>query len=73
MASLKENRDLEKMKEMLFFLLRTECMSPPAFPRYSLLTEFSDQIALGVFQILKALILTRPIKISTKVSYTDQH
>ena len=35
------------------------------FLQYSPITEFCNQLALGVFQILKALILTRPIKIHT--------
>ena len=36
---------------------------PLPFLQYSPFIEFCKQIALGVFQILKALILTRPIKI----------
>ena len=35
------------------------------FLQYSLLIELCNQLALGVFQILKALILTRAIKIHT--------
>ena len=34
-------------------------VTPLPFLQYSLLIEFCNQLALGVFQILKALILTR--------------
>ena len=40
-------------------------VTPLPFLQYSLCTEFSNQLALVVFQILKALILTRAIKIHT--------
>ena len=38
---------------------------PLPFLQYSPISEFCIQLALGVFQKLKALILTRPIKIHT--------
>ena len=36
-------------------LLYDQYMSPPAFLQYSPFTESGNQLALGVFQILKAL------------------
>ena len=65
--SMSPGRKREQTNYALQIWGRVFCIyvTPLPFLQYSPFTELCIQLALGVFQILKALILTRPIKIHT--------